>query len=69
MHEMNAVSETTKKRLEKRRWLLRIVLAVVVAGASSAALHLMGFKGKPVLIGGGWVSNDSSDPSGAQNTR
>jgi len=69
LHEMNAVSEATQKRLENRRWLLRIVLAVAMAGASSAALSLMGFKGKPVLIGGGWVTNDFSDPSGVQITR
>jgi hypothetical protein len=62
MHEMTAASEAAQKRLEDRRWLVRIVLAVAIAGASSAALSLMGFKGKPVLVGGGWVTNDFSDP-------
>lgn len=44
---------------DNRQWLLRIVVAVAIAGAASEALSLIGFKGSPVLIGGGWVVESS----------
>jgi hypothetical protein len=44
--------------MTNQRWLVSIILAVAVAGAASAALSLMGLKGSPVLIGGGWVPRE-----------
>jgi hypothetical protein len=43
-----------------RRWLVRIAFAVIVAGATSAGLSLIGIKGSPVLIAGGWVSEHTA---------
>jgi hypothetical protein len=63
------VSEATQQSFENRRWLLQIVLAVAIAGASSAALSLIGFKGSPVLVGGGWVSESHGPQSERPNTR
>jgi hypothetical protein len=45
---------------ENSRWAARIFFAVAMAVAASAGLSLAGFKGSPVLFGGGWVTENSN---------
>jgi hypothetical protein len=59
--EIRAMPEV-KESFDNKRWLIGVVLAVVIAGAASAGLSLLGFKGGPVLIGGGWVAENSGTP-------
>jgi hypothetical protein len=47
---------------ENGRWVARIFLAAAMAGAASAGLSLAGIKGSPVLIGGGWVTENTAAP-------
>jgi hypothetical protein len=47
-----------KRAADNTRLLVGIFLAVAAAGAASAGLSLIGFKGAPVLIGG-WVQENT----------
>jgi hypothetical protein len=61
--------ETVQERFDNRQWLLSVFLAVAIAGAASEALSLIGFKGSPVLIGGGWVVESSGGQPGTSISR